>query len=172
MSVPESLRKALQEVTAVSSQKSEVGEWARMVRPLLEQAVADLAAVTVTRPSRRGTGDITYIVEKTQQGEVLTENRVGGKSKPFRCPKAVYEALAAVLGETERPLAVDEIMTAVEERLGMRPADHQVRAVLRFWLHTVPPLITRNRARHRPIRSASIVREVTELWGHLAASSS
>ena len=154
----------MQEVTAVSSQKSEVGKWAMMLRPLLEQAVADLNAVTVTRPSRRGTGDITYIVEKTQQGEVLTEHRVGGKSKPFRCPRAVYNILAAILGEAERPLAVDEVMSAVEIRLGERPADHQVRVALRFWMHCAPPLITRSRARHRVTNPATMISEATRLW--------
>src|SRR6185437_4373857 len=98
MEVPESLRKALDEVTRAAGRQSEIGEWARTLRPLLEAATHELASVSVTRTSRRGTGSIDYLVETTQQGEVLTENRVDGRSKPFRCPQAVYIALIDVLG--------------------------------------------------------------------------
>jgi hypothetical protein len=39
--------------------------------------------------SSRGAGEISYFVEETQQGEVLNEERLGGRSQPLRCPKAV-----------------------------------------------------------------------------------
>lgn len=165
--VPESLVRALEEVVRASEAQSEVGEWARRLRPLLEAAVADISAVTVSRQSRRGTGAINYIVEMTQQGEVLTEERVGGNSQPFRCPARVYETLVVVLSEAERPLALDEIMSAVETRMGERPPEHHLRVALRLWMHIQPPLLTRNRARHRSISPQTFSVDSRALWRRL-----
>jgi hypothetical protein len=116
------------------------------------------------RPAARGLGEIEYLVEKTQQGDVLTERRLSGKSQPFRCPKVVYEALAKALGEAARPLSVEELVGAVERTLGVRPPDHQIRAALRFWLHLVPPLIIRSRARYKPIGSTDFASHAEKSW--------
>jgi hypothetical protein len=165
--IPESLNKALDEVRSASEVHSEVGAWAMSLRPLLEAAVAEITAATVTRPSRRGTGAINYLVERTEQGEVLTEDRAGGKSKPFRCPAKVYETLVVVLSEAARPLALDEIMTAVAARMGDRPPEHQVRVALRLWMHIEPPLATRNRTRYRPSSLTQFSRQAVEHWNRL-----
>lgn len=169
MGVPVPLKKALEKVIEVSDSGagSEAERLARWLRPLLEAAVEELATTTITRRSNRGTGEIGYSVEKTQQGEVLTELRHGGKSKPFRCPKKVYEGLAAVLGEADRPLLLDEIMSALETQIGDRPADHQVRVALRLWMHVQPPLVTRSRARHRADSQDEFLGRVTQLWQQL-----
>src|SRR5688572_18870596 len=65
--VAQSLVKALEEVTATSGLKSKFGSFARSLRPLLEAAVRELGASSVTRASRRGTGEIEYVVERTEQ---------------------------------------------------------------------------------------------------------
>lgn len=167
MDVPEPLRKALAKVKERSDGQSEAGRLAQSLLPLLEAAVAEITTAGVTRPLQRGVGEMAYVVEKTGQGDVLTERRVGTKSKPFRCPKRVLDALATVLGEANRPLAMDEIMAALEARLGDRPADHQVRVAQRLWLHVQPPLLTRNRARYRAVDPSLIIRQANDLWGRL-----
>jgi hypothetical protein len=167
MDVPASLQKALEEVQTASESTLDAKELAKVVRPLLEAAIAEISSSTVSRPSRRGTGPINYVVERTQQGEVLTENRVGGRSKPFRCPTRVYEYLVLVLSEADRPLAMDEIMLALEERMGERPADHQVRVPLRLWMHVDPPLIRRSRARYSLNSRDSFLSTAKHLWRQL-----
>lgn len=164
MGVPASLRKALSEVVKAAGANTDAAKLAQSLQPLLERAVEELVADSVVRRSKRGTGRIEYVVERTQQGEVLSETRLGGRSKPFRCPKNVYDALAAILDEADRPLALDEIMAAVEARMGDRPADHQVRVALRLWLHVA--VVTRNRARYRAL-TASFEVTGTELWMRL-----
>jgi hypothetical protein len=167
MEVPESLRRVLEEVQRASEVNSDVGRFANTLRMSLEAAIADLAARDVSRPSRRGTGDIKYAIERTQQGEVLSEIRTGGKSKPFRCPREVYFALAAMLEDADRPLGMDEIMSTVEQVLEYRPPDHQVRVPLRLWMHIDPPLLRRSRARHAPILPNSFLSAAAELWERL-----
>lgn len=171
MEVPESLRKALDEVIKVAGTQSEVGEWARALQPLLEAATLELTSVSVTRTSRRGTGTIQYLVETTQQGDVLTEKRTGGRSKPFRCPRTVYNALIDVLGAAERPLAMDEINEAVGIRMGDRPPEHQVRVALRLWMHRAPPLLVRGRSRHRLAAPDRFRQDAHQLWQQLQNSS-
>jgi hypothetical protein len=164
MAIPLPLRQALDDVMGKSGHETEVGDFARRLRPLLEAAVEELSAASVTRPSRRGTGEVGYVVEKTQQGEVLTENRPGRKSKPFRCPKLVYETLVAVLAGADRPLGMDEIMAVVEAKTGDRPADHQVRVALRFWMHVQPPQLARARARYRVVSREGFPSQAGRLW--------
>jgi hypothetical protein len=150
----------------MSKESSARGQWAEAINVLLEAAVGEMKAMTVTRPSMRGTGQIRYVVEKTQQGEVLSELRLGGKSKPFRCPKAVYEALAVILNESDRPLPLDEIMSALEKKMSARPAEHQVRTALRFWLHAHSNLIRRNRSRYQyqAVNRVDFLRRTQVLW--------
>jgi hypothetical protein len=158
---------AIARLEAASRLTTDAGSLARELLPLLKQAVEEMAEETVSRPSRRGTGKVAYLVETTQQGEVLTEERLSGKSKAFRCPKSVYDAVAEVLSKAERPLLLDEIMSAVGEKLGDRPADHQVRVALRFWMHSDPPLVVRNRARYRQIPNDDATRQAGVLWDRL-----
>lgn len=95
---------------------------------------------------------------------MLTEERLSGKSKAFRCPRAVYDAVVEVLSKADRPLLLDEIATGAEKELGDRPADHQVRVALRFWMHLQKPLLTRSRARHRPTSLKDFGDEADRRW--------
>lgn len=161
---PPSLLAAAELVRVAASGKSDHAAFARRLLPLLEEALEAVAGSVVTRPLRRGTGVVEYVVEKTQQGEVLTENRPGRRSKPFRCPKSVYEALIRVLGGADRPLTTDEITSGVERLMETRPPDHQVRVALRLMLHVEPALLSRSRARYRPVDPRQFPKSADALW--------
>lgn len=163
----EHLNKALAKVRKHAGARSAVGRFAANLLPLLE-AAAEERRNEIVRPSRRGTGEISYLVEKTQQGEVLTEQKA--KSKPYRCPKAVYESVAAVLAAADRPLLMDEIIAATATRFGDRPADHQVRVALRVWMHVQPPLLTRSRARYKASDQGRFLDLAQQLWSSLQNS--
>lgn len=170
MVVPEPLMQALEKTRVALGSEDTVNGFAKLLLPLLEAAVYELQAGVVVRPARRGTGAMRYVVETTQQGDVLTEERLSGRSQPYRCPKAVYLNLASVLAAAERPLAVEEIISAAEKKVGERPADHQVRVVLRLWMHTEPPLIVRGRARYRPVEPDRLVTHAARHWDRLRPS--
>ena len=160
----EHLNKALAMVRKQAGARSAVGRFAASLLPVLEAAEEE-AKSEVVRPSRRGTGEINYLVERTQQGEVLTERK--SKSKPYRCPWRIYEILAAVLASADRPLLLDEIVERMQGKLGDRPADHQVRVALRYWLHVEQPLLTRSRSRYRVAIGKSFETEAVRRWKDL-----
>ena len=160
--VPQPLIRAIRRLTEASTSRGKAAELAAEVLPLLEAAVVVIRGVS--RPSRRGTGEIEYLVEKTQQGEVLTERRLSGNSQPYRCPKAIYEAVADVLAKAERPLLLDEIVTGVEKHVGHRPSDFHVRLPLRFWMHGDHPTVVRNRARYSALLKAESTTSAQKLW--------
>jgi hypothetical protein len=167
--VPEPILVAMQLLRGVR-RKGDVGRLATEILALLERADAELRAgqKPVRRESRRSNAGIEYVVETTAAGEVLTEKRLSGKSQPFRCPKAVYDAVAQVLGKTDRALSVDEIAEDVKGRLGDRPADFQLRVPLRLWMHVQPPLLLRGRARYRSTMGDNFVLVSVRLWNALA----
>jgi hypothetical protein len=158
--VPQGLKKAIERLKDES--KPGADSLAGELLPLLESAADEIKGMR--RPAGRGAGEIAYMVERTQQGEVLTERRLSGKSEPFRCPKLVYDALATVLADANRPLSVEEVTTAVGQQLGVRPPDHQIRVALRFWLHFESPIVLRIRARYTPIKGSDFLAAVTRLW--------
>jgi CTP-dependent riboflavin kinase len=169
MDVPVALRKALEEVAKTAASSSEARNFAKAILPLLEAAVTELTSGTTVKRAARGTGKIEYVVQMTEQGETLTERRLSGRSKPFRCPKLVYDALIKAIGEGQRPMSMDDIMTAVEAKLGDRPADFQLRVPLRLWMHTEPPLVIRSRARYR-VTGSSFISAASSLWTRLSST--
>jgi hypothetical protein len=166
MEVPPLLLTVIKSVEERAVEASDAGRFAAMILPQLKEVVADLSKGEVSRSSRRGIGQMTYLVEKTYQGDVLTE-RKGSGSKPYRCPQRAYEALASILEAADRPLLLDEILAALEKRIGDRPADHQVRVALRLWMYVAPPLVGRNRARYRSSTPESLLLQAHELWKQL-----
>jgi len=137
--------------------------FAKRLLPLLEAVTEELAAGSVVRPAR-GTGQIEYSVAMTEQGEALTERRLGGRSKPFRCPKFIYEALTESLAESKKPLSMDEIMAAAEIKLGNRPADFQIRVALRLWMHSDPPMLVRSRSKYSLVAPKGFLVDSKRLW--------
>jgi hypothetical protein len=167
--IPEPLLIAIQLVRGVRA-KGPVGRFAKEVLPLLERAAEQLEdGQPVRRKLGRGDGAIEYVVEKTAQGEVLTERRSGGTSQPLRCPKVVYDAAIRMLATTTKPLSMDEILSGIETVMGVRPAEFQMRVALRLWLHADPALISRLRARYRLADSTGFISKATRLWSSLRA---
>jgi hypothetical protein len=115
----------------------------------------------------RGGADVEYVVEKAANGETLAERRKTGKAQPFRCPKAIHDALVEALAATDRALPLDEIVAAVGERFGDEPPDFQVRVPLRLWMQVEPPLVVRNRARYRPVDQDTFASATGSLWTSL-----
>lgn len=155
------IKQALDAVIKASEHQGELGAFARELRPLLDAANRQEG---VRRPARRDVGEIEYAVERSSEGESLIERRMSGRSKPFRCPKVVYDALVRVLSKSDRPMALDDILSATEMKLGFRPAEFQIRVPLRLWLYRHPPLVVRNRARYAPIDANRLSNDAAELW--------
>jgi hypothetical protein len=107
---------------------------------------------------------VTYTVETTSNGEVLTEGRPEGKSPPFRVAKPLYVKLAEVLGSAAEPLRFEEIHRRLIEASSVPPADFQIRVCLRFWLSLPKPLIARSRNSYQPLHAKSFVSKANEAW--------
>lgn len=172
MEVPEELRLALELAEMTAASRGRFAPFAREMVSLLKRAEEQIRAldvpVSLVRSTKRGNERI-YLAEKdaSGHGEVLAEHRTSGKSYPFRCSKALYDAMTEVLITTDRPLFVEEIASAVEKKMGERPADFQVRVPLRLWLSVDPPLVIRNRARYRAARPVSLASDANILWTKL-----
>jgi hypothetical protein len=171
--VPDELRVALELAERTAAGKGRVATFAKEMANLLVRAEKKLEAgatgISVSRSARGSDDRVEYLVEKAGIGheETLAEHRTNGKSKPFRCSKGLYDAVVKVLVATDRSLSVEEIASGVE-RLGLeRPAEFQLRVPLRLWMHIEPALISRNRAKYRPIDSKRIVLEASHLWNSL-----
>jgi hypothetical protein len=169
MTLPETLKKAMELLTSPLAARGNAAQLAKKLMPLIAEA-QHMTESGMMREARRGTGRIEYVVEKTQQGEVLTERRLSGNSQPFRCPKSIYEVVAKVLATADRPLLVDEIVARVELLVGERPPDFQVRLLLRFWLHAGSPLVIRSRARYRLADPKAFIAQAARLWSSLRTS--
>jgi hypothetical protein len=169
MQVPEEIRLALTLARQTARGSGKVATFAKEIEHILERGikqieVAELPTVA-RRADRSGEEQVIYVVDQDRgHGEALAEHRTSGKSKPMRCPKKVYDALARVLTGADRPLGLEEIMAAVGKVLGDRPADHQVRVALRLWMHVDPPLLARNRARYRPLVNMDFSTSALALW--------
>ena len=161
MTAKDPLQAAIDAVTTASEKGGDVGAFAARLLPLLRR----VARQTERRPARRDlSGPIEYAVESSTEGESLVERRLSGKSFPFRCPQNVYEALADVLAEAARPMSIDDLLAAVEARVGFRPAEFQVRVALRFWLYRQPPIVLRNRARYSSASATGMTAAAKGLW--------
>jgi hypothetical protein len=165
MGTHDALAEARRLVNALARRGDEVGRIAHRLLELLPQIAGH--GSTVTRPSKRGTAALQYLVEKTAAGETLAERRVSGKSQPFRCPKHLYDAVVEVIADAEEALAVDEIAAAAESRARSRPADFQLRVPLRLWMSTDPPMLIRDRARYRARNQPSFAKEAAAIWKKL-----
>ena len=143
---------------------------AKEVLALLDQVEQQHARPSeVSRPSRRGAVPVIYTVQTTEIGENLAEHRPDGSSRPFRCPRPVYDAFVEVLAEAKRPVSTDEIVQGVEKLIGYRPGDHQYRVPLRLFLHVSPPLLVRSRARYSLPEPKTFATSAAKLWASLKA---
>jgi hypothetical protein len=143
MEVPEELRIAIELAQRTVRAGGRVAVFAREMVRLLERTEQRLMATKGRLPS----GDKrVYVVDgKT---EMLAEHRTSGKSNPFRCPKALYDAVVQVLAAADRPLAVEEIAVGAAKVMGAPSPEFQVRLPLRLFMSVDPPLLVRNRARY------------------------
>lgn len=164
------LRLALDVAKKMVSEGTDSAQFAGEMIELITAAISEIEATGqagLGRPARRGAGNVEYLVEGSGAGETLAEHRRGGKSMPHRCSRSLYDAVAQVLVGADRPLAVEEIMTAVEKVLGGRPAEFQVRVPLRLWMSVDPPLIVRMRARYRATDTFVFTTATAMLWADI-----
>ncbi|HLL88510.1 MAG TPA: hypothetical protein VK324_04350 [Tepidisphaeraceae bacterium] len=169
MEVPKELKVARDLAERTAEGGGRVAIFAREMAALLvrveEQLTGVQTPVAVSRAVRGRQERAEYVVEVVGKVQTLAEHRTSGKSKPFRCPKSVYDAVAKVVGEGERALGVEEIASAVERELQFRPAEFQVRVSLRLWLSVEPPLVERVRARYRSV--GGLAEQAARLWERL-----
>ena len=105
-----------------------------------------------------------YIVQKTPEGDFLTERRPSG-SQPFRCPKPAYDAAAKILADAREPLHFEELLDRLNNATGERHADYRLRVCLRFWAQY--KLIERFRTRYRAANAKTLVHDAQKLWEEL-----
>lgn len=108
----------------------------------------------------------TYRVEGPPSREALCEYRADDPARPFRCPKATYDALARVMATTVKPIKFPEVERLLKKELGELPAVYQIRVALRFWTTAEVDIVERVRARFRARQCDTIVREAEVTWGH------
>jgi hypothetical protein len=108
-----------------------------------------------------------YFVQKTHEGEFLTERRPSG-SQPFRCPKDAYDAAADILAHADQPLHFDELLERLNTAMGDRQADYRLRVCLRFWLGH--KLVERFRTRYRVIEAKTFSASARSLWEEAGAA--
>jgi hypothetical protein len=145
MEVPKELTLAIELAEKTATSRTRVAAFAREMLRLLRSVEQQVRKSQSSLMNSAATGPLAqkviYLVDP--RTETLAEHRTSGKSNPFRCSKALYDAVAKVLAVTERPLAVEEIAAEAGKLLGEPPADFQLRVPLRLWLREEPPLITR-----------------------------
>jgi hypothetical protein len=165
MEVPEELRVAIKLAEEAGAGKGEKAEFARQVADLMAKAVQKIEAAGKSKKANMG--KVEYLVESIGGTEALAEYRTSGKSNAIRCQKALYDAVAGVLGAADRALGVEEIASAVERATGERPAEFQLRVPLRFWLSMETPLVVRMRARYRATETTGFTNTASKLWADL-----
>jgi hypothetical protein len=108
-----------------------------------------------------------YIVQKTHEGDFLTERRPSG-SQPFRCPRDAYTAAAKVLAQASEPLHFDELLERLNGAMHERQADYRLRVCLRFWLGH--KLVERFRTRYRAVDPKTFIIAAQALWDEAVAT--
>jgi hypothetical protein len=119
------------------------------------------AAAEPARAARRAQASQGYIVQRTAEGDFLTERRPSG-SQPFRCPKDAYDAAAKLLADAQQPLHFEELLDQLNGAMRERQADYRLRVCLRFWLAS--GRVERFRTRYRATEPAAFEREAQGLW--------
>jgi hypothetical protein len=116
---------------------------------------------------KRGASASNYTMERLPGGEVLTEHRPGGVSKPFRVPQSLYLLASKTLATAEKPLKFEEFLKAISEKASPSHAEHQVRTILRFWQTLEPPLVNRARSRYLAATPKTFARDAQRRWDEL-----
>ena len=111
----------------------------------------------------------TYRVEGLPGREALCEYRADDPGRPFRCPKATYDALARVMVATTKLTKFPDIEKLLKKELGELPAVYQIRVALRFWATAEVDIIERVRARYRARNCEAVAREAERAWSHARA---
>lgn len=120
-------------------------------------------AVASESPRRTRGKPKEYWIERTGNQQVLAEYRPDDQN-PFRCPRATYDAMARVFARIEKFVKYEEVLKGLDKELRTRPADFQVRVVLRFWAGPEVGLIERTRARYRPRSADTFVEAARLAW--------
>lgn len=103
-----------------------------------------------------------YTIEDSPRGPALTERRDSG-ARPFKCPKSVYEAVAAVLAESKVPVGFKDIKAMASKRLRQELPDYAIRTPLRFW--STIGLLEHQQARFLRVGTkAEFMRSVKASW--------
>jgi hypothetical protein len=126
---------------------------------------SDSPAESESRPPRRNGRVQEYVIQRTADGEFLTERRRTG-SQPFRCPKDAYFAAAEVLAAAAEPLHFDELLDRLNETTRTRHADYRPRVCLRFWGQHA--LVRRSRMRYEATDRSTFVKDAKQAWDELA----
>lgn len=115
------------------------------------------------RPVRPRRGkDINYVVEVVNQRPMLAERRSSGQ--PLRVDQDFYRGVVSVLASAKKPLTFDDIMEGVAPQMVQRPADWQLRVVLRFLRRHSPPILGRERGRYTAEDSKTFLTAAAKAW--------
>jgi len=108
----------------------------------------------------------TYTIEDSPRGPALTERR-DSDARPFKCPKSVYETVAAVLAEGKVPVGFQDIKAKASKRLCQELPDYAIRTPLRFW--STVGLLEHQQARFLRVETkAEFLQATRKAWGSAA----
>jgi hypothetical protein len=139
-----------------------------LIESLQQQAEAkrhpDPPEETRAARGQQAAGQQQYVLQRTPEGEFLTERRPNG-SQPFRCPKATYDAAARVLAAATEPLHFEDLLERLNAAMGERQADYRLRVCLRFW--AARGKVERFRTSYRAADAATFSNDAQTLWAEL-----
>lgn len=110
-----------------------------------------------------------YVIERRGGEEELAEYR-RDDPRPFRAPKAVSEAVVAVLAGAPGPLHAEEVEREVARRLKDSVPNYVVRLCLRWLTSDQVCLAQRVRARYAAKEPKRIRQRAAAAWAELAKS--
>jgi hypothetical protein len=135
----------------------------------LERLLGTVSATSRSSP-RQGARNKpkSYRVEGGPGQEALCEYRADDPERPFRCPKATYDALARVLAGATKPVKFDDIARRLKKEMGTLPALYQLRVALRFWRRPEVGLVDKVRARYLTRNANLFAGDAHAAWAEAA----
>jgi hypothetical protein len=143
--------------------------------PIIEalQVLEELESVALLpagqRVMRQRNAVTEYRVEQFGGREVLSEYRQGLRH-PFRCDRAVYNAVVGALHGESQGIRYDDIVARVAKKLAEKTPDYLIRLCLRCWLKSQPRLIARGHTKYTAISPSKFRQAAAARWDELTST--
>lgn len=134
----------------------------------IRKLIGEIGPRSKASAPRRTSDTTTYRIAGVGAQASLGEHRPA--AQPLRVPRAMFNAIVAILADSDRPVPFDEIMRDAA-KAQQPPAEWQARVVLRFLMRADPEILVRSRSRYQPNDSKHFLKLAEKWWKDTAASS-